>query len=50
VPDGQLPGQPRNAVGVEDLEHQAHPAMVPEAGAIACGDACSLLPAMLQRI
>src|SRR2546422_7381641 len=50
MPDGQLPGQPRNAVGVEDLEHQAHPAMVPEAGAIACGDACTLLPAMLQRI
>src|SRR5207249_9122184 len=24
--------------------------MVPEAGAIACGDACTLLPAMLQRI
>src|SRR5207249_6472845 len=50
VSDSQLPGQPRNAVGVEDLKHQAHPAVVPEAGAVACGDACTLLPAMLQRI
>ena len=48
VSDGQRPGEPRDPVCIEHLEHQAHAAMVPETYAVACGDARALLAAMLQ--